>query len=157
MSDTTQWYGASNDRQDRDLFGPYWAEVTRRRHHSMPMEDADPGAWSWAIMRLDHDARVTVAAGPAPDAPSAKRAVDDWLADHGPLDADWQLWNVLVPVVAVINAPSGPAAYDRLARALKAARFDVYDDPGMESVSLAPLEAEDGTEESDPPPGGWPY
>ena len=158
MHDTTRWHPSpGTGRQDRDLFGPYWAEVSRRRHHSMPMEDADPAAWSWAILRINGDERAKVAAGTAPDEQAAKQAVNDWLTEHGPLDADWRMWNVIAPVVAVLSAPSSAEALDRLTRALKAAGFEVYDDPAAAPVSLAPFEAEDGTEESDPPPAGWPW
>ena len=46
MTDTNPWHPRpGTDRQHRDLPGPYRAEVSRR-HHSMPMDDADPGAWS---------------------------------------------------------------------------------------------------------------
>jgi len=71
--------------------------------------------------------------------------------------AGWRTWNVIAPVIAVLGAPSSAEALSRVTRALKAAGFEVYDDPAADSVSLAPFEAEAGTEESDPPPNGWPW
>jgi hypothetical protein len=70
--------------------------------------------------------------------------------------AGWRTWNVIAPVIAVLSAPSSDEALSRLTRALKAAGFDVYDDPAA-ADSFPPFEAEDGTEESDPPPNGWPW
>jgi hypothetical protein len=155
------WHPSAGPRQDRDLFGPYWAEVWPRRLHSMPMEGADPGAWGWGIYRFASrtaDKRVTVAEGFAPGPAEAKQAVGDYLAARPALGSDWVLWNAVVPVVALLRAPDGASARDRLAQALRAAGFDVYDDPGADVVNVQPIQAEDQAGgESDPPPDGWPW
>lgn len=150
-----EWHPNPNvNKQDRDLTGPYWAEVERRRFHQMPMEDADL-AWYWRVCRLGLGAgpgHTIVASGAAPSEPTAKQAVSDWLAAH-PIDDALKLWNVAVPVVASLRAHDGPEAYKRLTGALKAAGFDIYDDHPYE-----PFESEDGPQESDPPlPAGWPW
>jgi hypothetical protein len=72
--------------------------------------------------------------------------------DRGPL------WNVVIPVVTLLRAPDGPAAGNRLARALTAAGFDVYDYGDSPCVSTRPFESEDGPEESGLPGGnGQPW
>ena len=88
----------------------------------------------------------------AADDHAAKQAVEDWLAAH-PLDSGRKLWNVAVPVIAILGAPTSAEAQSRLAMALTAAGFDVYE-PGTDMIRLTPFESEDGTEESDPPPPG---
>jgi hypothetical protein len=160
MYDPARWQSSSPDASRRELPGPYWAEVRRQRFHQMPNDGADPGAWSWAVRRpgaAGHGCtgHTTVKAGTAASDRAAKQAVEDWLAAH-PLDADRTLWNVVAPVVAVLGAPTGAEAYGRLTRALTAAGFDVYE-PDTDEIRLTPFESEDGTEESDPPPAGWPY
>lgn len=41
--------------------------------------------------------------------------------------ADSSTFNVVLPVIALVNASDGPAAAARLAKALAAAGFEVYD------------------------------
>jgi hypothetical protein len=156
----TQWHPSATagwKRQDRDLPGPHWAEVWDNwpdAPRQVPPPAFDPAAWSWAIRKLAPAS--TIAAGTAPDADAAKQAVDDWLIKHGPLEQT--LWNVVVPVLALLRADNGKQASDRLARALKAAGFEVYDPgPGSEEAGVVPLECEDQSLESDPPPAGWPW
>ena len=120
----------------------------------MPPPSSDPAAWSWAIRKLRGGPAASIATGTAPDAAAAKQAVDDWLAGHGPLQQT--LWNVVVPVIALLRGDDGEEANDRLTRALKAAGFDVYD-PYAEFAGVVPVECDDQSlDESDPPPAGWP-
>lgn len=136
---------------DRDLFGPFWAQITE--------PSTALRGWAWAVRRLDGSRPVTVAHGETSvigASRAARQAVDGWVAANQPLAEAWTtVWNVAVPVVACLRAPTGAEAYDRLAKALTAAGFDVYEAPGEELTS--PFRAEDGTEESDPPPAGWPW
>jgi hypothetical protein len=60
------------------------------------------------------------------------------------------IWNVVVPVIANLEAPDGPAATARLERALEAVGFTVYTDarPGDRFESF---EAESDTEADELP------
>lgn len=77
MSDDTQWHSAGSDEpkdQQRDLVGPWWAEVG---------PDIGPTwGWSWTILEAtDHESNV-VTAGRASTEEAAKDAVFRWEANE---------------------------------------------------------------------------
>jgi hypothetical protein len=158
MAEVNDWHPCPGGGYDRDLFGPLWAEVTQRP--PQPGEaayDVDPAAWSWKVRRLDGEKTLDVAQGQAPGHNEAMQAADEWWAASG-LEAQYAtLWNVALPVVAVLRGPTGEAAAARLAKALTAAGFDICDGGGLDAGSVKPFESEQGTEETDPPPNGWPW
>jgi hypothetical protein len=144
-------------RQDCDLPGPFWADIWARGTSVQAIPCGyDPAAWGWAV----HDDRLPrgkwAAAGDADSEGAARQAVAGWLAAQPPLGPGWPLWNVVVPVVALLRGETPAGAQGRLAKALRSAGFDVLD--GGTTVSLDVLEAEEqDAPESAPPPAGWPW